>query len=90
MRKITVAQADDEIKILDKVSGGLREALRRNYEDISANNPAFRHLGGDIELAASLHNNRINLNEALEEVGRRGYGRVVFVREEDEFGKGAP
>jgi hypothetical protein len=86
MREITLNQAKNEIEVLDKISVGLQEAIRKNYEDLRVNNPAVKFDGGDVELAAQLHNNRLRMNEALEEVARRGYGRVVFVRELDEAG----
>lgn len=86
MRELTLVQAADEIQILDRVSNGLRNALRQNYEDLRTNSPAVTRPGRDIEFAARLHNIRLSLNEALEEVGRRGYGRVIFVRQEDEAG----
>src|SRR5437016_4956385 len=86
MREITIVQATDEIEILDRVSTGLREAIRKGYEHLRASSPARGNYRGDIEHAAKLHNISLSLNQALEEVGRRGYGRVVFVRREDEAG----
>ncbi|WP_456624416.1 hypothetical protein, partial [Bradyrhizobium sp. P5_C12] len=86
MRELTRTQATTEIQILDRISDGLRDALRQNYDDLRANSPAVTRSGGDIEFAAKLHNIRLSLNEALEEVGRRGYGRVIFVRQEDDAG----
>jgi hypothetical protein len=86
MRELTRTQATNEIQVLDKISDGLRDALRQNYDDLRANNPAVTRSGGDIEIAAKLHNIKLSLNEALEEVGRRGYGRVIFVRQEDDAG----
>ena len=41
----------------------------------------------NIEVAADIHNRRRSLIQALEEVGRRGYGRVVIAREEDVDGR---
>ena len=52
MRDITIVQAGDEIKVLDRVSGGLAAAIRQGYEDLRANNPArqpvsvAQHRGG--------------------------------------------
>jgi hypothetical protein len=86
MRQLTIVQATDEIALLDKISAGLHEAIRRNYAELRANNPAVNSAGGDIEIAAKLHNNSLGLTEALEEVGRRGYGRVVYVRQVDDRG----
>ena len=88
MRDKTIKQAQDEIQVLDSVSVALRQALRSNYDSLQSANPARKQgYEGDIEIAAAIHNNRVGLTEALEEVARRGYGRVVFVREEDETGK---
>jgi hypothetical protein len=86
MREITIGQAEDEIKILDKVSIGLHEALGRSYDDLRANSPAVKPPSEDFEIAAKLHNIKRSLTEALEEVGKHGYGRVIFVREENEAG----
>lgn len=87
MREVTIAQAREEIKVLDQVSVGIQDALRKNYDHLRANSPAVVSSGGDVELAARLHNIQLSLNEALEEVARRGYGRVVSVRQEDVDGK---
>ncbi len=87
MRELTKDQAREEIEILDTISGFLSSALRENYNTLRNANPAARSSQGDVEFEARLHNIRRNLNEALEEVGRRGYGRVIFIREEDEEGK---
>jgi hypothetical protein len=86
MRELTLVQAEDEIKVLDKITASLHDALRKNYDDLRSNNPAVAHTGDDIEVSARLHNIRVSLNEALEEVARRGYGRVIFVRQEDHAG----
>lgn len=59
MREVTIVQATDEIALLDKVSAGLQEAIRRNYDELRANNPAVNSGGGDIEIAAKIHNNSL-------------------------------
>lgn len=59
----------------------LRTSLRRTLRSHTLFAP-----GRDIELAAGLHNIKLSLNEALEEMARRGYGRVIFVRQEDDAG----
>jgi hypothetical protein len=74
MRDITIVQAEDEIEILDKISDNLSDTLRAGYNHLRANSPAIRHSGGDIEIEAKLHNISLRLLDALEEVGRRGYG----------------
>ena len=87
MRDLTVRQAKIEIEVLDQVRASLEEAIRNSYQQIRANNPRFGVQGGDIELAAGLHNVRLSQTNALEEIARRGYGRVAFVSQIDDAGK---
>ena len=53
---------------------------------LRANSPAVRRSGGDIEVEARLHNMRLSALDALEEVGRRGYGRVALLEEINDAG----
>ena len=87
MRERSIKQAKDEIEVLDAISVSLRDALRTNYDSLRSDRLSLGRGGDDVEIAAQLHNIRVGFNEALEEIARRGYGRVVFVREEDEAGK---
>lgn len=87
MREVTAKQAKDEVEVLDRVSASLERAIRSSYEQIQAENPRFGGYRGDIELAANLHNSRLSQVEALEEIARRGYGRVAFVTQIDDAGK---
>lgn len=85
MRKVTSEQASQEVTILDLLGNALRERLRENYESLRRplTQDAFTD---DIEEKATLRNIRVSLNEAFEEVARRGYARVAFLQEEDEKG----
>jgi hypothetical protein len=87
MRDKTIVQAKDEVQHLDKVSVSLQEALRQNYDELRDSRQALRGTRGDIELAAGLHNNKVSMTQALEEIGRRGYGRVAYLRQENDAGK---
>jgi len=86
MRDKTIVQAQDEIETLDKISVLLSDTLRAGYERLRANSPAVRRSGGDIEVEARLHNMRLSALDALEEVGRRGYGRVALLEEINDAG----
>lgn len=86
MRDITIKQAKGEVEVLDEVSASLAEAIRRFYDEVRANNPRFGSHSTDIEIATDLHNRRLSQVDALEEIGRRGYGRVAFVSELDDAG----
>ena len=86
MRDKTIVQAQDEIKILDKISDGLSDTLRAGYDQLRTNSPAVRRSGGDIEVEARLHNIRLSALDALEEVARRGYGRVALLEEVNDAG----
>src|SRR5262249_40938708 len=55
MRDKTIVQAQDEIKILDKISVGLSDTLRAGYDQLRADSPAVRRSGGDIKVEARLH-----------------------------------
>jgi hypothetical protein len=87
MRKVTAKQATAEVEVLDQVSASLEKAIRSSYEQIQADNPRFGGQRGDIEFAANLHNRRLSQVEALEEIARRGYGRVAFVTQISDAGK---
>ena len=87
MREATVKQATVEIEVLDKIRTSLEEAIRDSYEVIRANSPRFGRGDDDIELAASLHNRRLSQADALEEIARRGYGRVAYVAQINEAGE---
>src|SRR4051812_34192292 len=86
MREVTIQQGTQEIKILDVLGDALQETIRSNYA--SLRRPLTQDsYNDDMEAKASLHNIRVSLNNAFEEVGRRGYARVVFLQEEDKNGK---
>lgn len=87
MRDITIKQATEELEVLERIRAGLEEAIRNSYDEIRTNSPRFGAGGHDIEIASNLHNRRISQAEALEEIARRGYGRVAFVQQIDDAGR---
>jgi hypothetical protein len=88
MRPETEKQAKAEIEQIDQIQARLEQAIRESYEAIRTQNPRIPGYRGDIEMGVSLHNQRLSQVNALEEIRRRGYGRVAFVTEID--GAGGP
>jgi hypothetical protein len=85
LRSETGDSARAEINVLDAVS----EALRNKIEEKSGELRKSRSeiATGDAETVVALHNLKEGLRDSLEELARRGYGRVVVLNEVDEFGK---